>query len=242
MLILLYPDKTPETVTSISLAVVFFNALSGSIAYARDKRIDYKSGLIFSAAAVPGSILGALTIGFIPRRVFDGIFGFLLIALSSYLFIKPERNGGSGTALSGGYFLRRLTDAAGNSYEYSYYPLRGIIISVFTGYLSSLLGIGGGIIHVPAMVQLLNFPVHIATATSHFVLGIMSFSGSLVHLFQGIFRENAILTALLAAGVLIGAQAGAELSKLIHGTWIIRGLAGALAIAGVRILIMAFAR
>ena len=39
VLLLLYPRETPETITSISLAVVFFNALSGSIAYARMKRI-----------------------------------------------------------------------------------------------------------------------------------------------------------------------------------------------------------
>jgi uncharacterized membrane protein YfcA len=34
VLLLLYPDADPDTVTSISLAVVFFNALSGSWAYA----------------------------------------------------------------------------------------------------------------------------------------------------------------------------------------------------------------
>jgi uncharacterized membrane protein YfcA len=45
LLLLLYRDESPEIITSISLAVVFFNALSGSLAYARMKRIDYKSGL-----------------------------------------------------------------------------------------------------------------------------------------------------------------------------------------------------
>ena len=55
-LLLLYPSERPETITSISLAVVFFNALSGSIAYARMKRIDYKSGL--SELAPGGKPLG----------------------------------------------------------------------------------------------------------------------------------------------------------------------------------------
>ena len=44
MLILLYPQESPEVITSISLAVVFFNALSGSLAYMRLKRVDYRSG------------------------------------------------------------------------------------------------------------------------------------------------------------------------------------------------------
>jgi uncharacterized membrane protein YfcA len=42
-----------------------------------------------------------------------------------------------------------------------------MLVSVGVGVLSSLLGIGGGIIHVPAMVYLLGFPTHVATATSH---------------------------------------------------------------------------
>jgi hypothetical protein len=197
---------------------------------------------MFSAAAIPGSILGAITVGFIPRLVFDCIFGILLIALSLYLLILPGNGNKNASVHPAGHLLRRIKDAAGNSYTYSYMPLRGIIISVFTGYFSSLLGIGGGIIHVPAMVNLLNFPVHIATATSHFVLGIMSLTGSLVHLFEGSLNGGVLPVAALSAGVLFGAQAGAELSKRIHGTWIIRGLAIALCLAGARIFIMAFWR
>ena len=43
-----------------SLAVVFANAASGSLAYARLRRIDYKSGLLFAAATIPGAVAGAL--------------------------------------------------------------------------------------------------------------------------------------------------------------------------------------
>ncbi|HEX2387234.1 MAG TPA: TSUP family transporter, partial [Candidatus Binatia bacterium] len=60
LLLLYYPQESADTITSISLAVVFFNALSGSTAYARARRIDYYSGLLFALAAVPGAVLGAL--------------------------------------------------------------------------------------------------------------------------------------------------------------------------------------
>jgi uncharacterized membrane protein YfcA len=40
-LLFMYPTAAPETITAISLAVVFANALSGTLAYARSKRIDY---------------------------------------------------------------------------------------------------------------------------------------------------------------------------------------------------------
>jgi hypothetical protein len=47
ILLFLYPQETPATITSITLTVAFFNALSGSIAYHRLRRIDYRSGLFF---------------------------------------------------------------------------------------------------------------------------------------------------------------------------------------------------
>src|SRR5689334_2613615 len=74
-LALLYPQDPPELIASISLAVVFFNALSGSISYARMKRIDYRAGLAFSAASIPGAILGARTTAAIDRSTFDLLLG-----------------------------------------------------------------------------------------------------------------------------------------------------------------------
>ena len=59
ILLLVYPSENTELITSTSLAVVFFNALSGTWAYSRMKRVDYKSGIIFAIATIPGAILGA---------------------------------------------------------------------------------------------------------------------------------------------------------------------------------------
>jgi hypothetical protein len=87
---------------------------------------------------------------------------------------------------------------------------------------------------------LLNFPVHIATATSHFVLAIMALTGTLVHVAQGVFAHGLRRTAILAVGVLIGAQAGAWLSNRTGGKTIIRGLAVALAFVGIRLIFSEF--
>ena len=48
ILLLVYPQSTPALLTAISLIVVFFNAGSGSLAYARQRRIDYRSGGVFA--------------------------------------------------------------------------------------------------------------------------------------------------------------------------------------------------
>ena len=240
ILLLLYPDKSPETITSISLAVVFFNALSGSFAYAKMKRIDYKSGMIFAIATIPGSILGACTTSLIPRNIFNGVFGILLLVASVFLMLKPKNRKIMEGEPPKYYITRSLNDVDGILHVFSYNPVLGVIISVLVGYISSLLGIGGGIIHVPVLIHALNFPVHIATATSHFVLAVMSLSGTVVHVASGILSKGIIQTVALSIGVLFGAQLGARLSNRFHGVWIIRSLAIALGLVGLRILIMAF--
>ena len=241
MLILLYPQEAPEVITSISLAVVFFNALSGSLAYMRMKRVDYRSGLLFSAATIPGAILGALTTSSIPRPLFDILLGVLLIAASLFLMFHSHERNGQGESILRGCLIRSLIEADGTTHTFSYSPTVGIGLSLVVGYVSSLLGIGGGIIHVPALVHLLNFPVHIATATSHFILAIMALTGTGVHIATGAFHHGIRRTIALAIGVLIGAQLGALLSSRVRGVWIIRGLAIALGLVGIRILILAYA-
>lgn len=241
ILLLLYPDKSPETITSISLAVVFFNALSGSFAYSKMKRIDYKSGIIFAIATIPGSVLGSIVTSYIPRNIFNGIFGVILFAVSIFLIVKTKEERHNPSEIIKRYYITRtIIDSEGKEYIFSYNPLIGILVSIFVGFMSSLLGIGGGIIHVPVLVNILNYPVHLATATSHFVLAVMSLSGTVVHFINGVLQPGIIQTVALSVGVSFGAQLGARFSKKIHGVAIIKSLAFALGLVGIRIFIMAF--
>lgn len=236
LLLLFYPSESSATIASISLAVVFFNALSGSIAYARARRIDYYSGLLFALVAVPGAILGALSTSYIPRRFFDVMIGVFMIAGATFLFWRPGEKAVEWKGARRGAFERRIVEADGTEHVFSFSRRLGIAISFVVGYLSSLLGIGGGFIHVPVLVQLLNFPVHLATATSHFILAIMALAGTATHILTGAFQSGFRRTIMLSVGVVIGAQLGARLSSRIQGAWIIRGLALALALVGLRLL------
>lgn len=239
ILLLLYPHENPEILTSISLAVVFFNASSGSLAYARMKRIDYKSGLLFSIATIPGAILGALSTAYVPRRLFDAIFGVLMITASAFLLMRPRQQHEVKLGDPSNHLTRNLVEADSTKHTYSYNPRLGVGLSAIVGYVSSLLGIGGGIIHVPALARLLNFPIHIATATSHFMLVIITLTGTIVHVLAGSYSSGFHRTIALAIGVLLGAQLGALLSKRMKGRWIIRTLAIALGFVGIRILMIA---
>ena len=239
MLLLLHPHESPANLTAISLAVVFFNALSGSIAYARMRRIDYRSGLMFAAAATPGAIIGALNTAYISWPLFNVIFSSVLVAVAVAMILRPnlEHRPRKGHSLSRLETTHHLVEADGATHEWTFYPIVGIGLSFFVGYFSSFLGIGGGIIHVPALVWFLHFPVHIATATSHFILAIMALTGTLVHVWAGSLSQGVRETLALSVGVLLGAQLGAYLSNRIKAAWIIRSLALALGLMGLRILI-----
>jgi uncharacterized membrane protein YfcA len=237
VLLLIYPDLQPEAITSISLGVIFLNAASGSAAYAKMKRIDYKSAFVFALATLPGAILGAFSTSFISRGTFNLILGCLLILMSLFLLINPHFKT-EPRVQKKNWTHRSLVDNKGEHYNYSFNLWTGIILSFFVGYLSSLLGIGGGIIHVPALSVLLNFPIHVATATSHFILAVMALAGTIVHIFQGNLKGNWTMMFSIGAGVVLGAQIGAYVSHRVKQKFIITSLAVALLLVGVRLVIM----
>ncbi|HVY76520.1 MAG TPA: sulfite exporter TauE/SafE family protein [Puia sp.] len=242
ILIITHPEFSTETITAISMAIVASNAVSGTIAYARSGRIDYKAGLIFALFTIPGSIFGVFTTSYIPAKTFHVIFGLLLIFVAFFLFLSKKTLSPVSPAagqLKPGYIDSRITDRYGEVHQYRYRMLYGILISLVVGYLSPLLGIGGGIIHVPALIHWLNFPVYIATATSHFILAIMSVVSVITHAFNGSYRNPEVLRMVLALGfgAIAGAQLGALLSHRIKGNLIVRALAVCLALVGIRILL-----
>lgn len=237
VLLLIFPDQHPAQLTSISLAVVFFNALSGSAAYARLKRIDYVTGIIFAASALPGSIAGAFLVGYVPRAAFDVIFGAVLVILAAYTAWSAGRTEAIRGPVRGWGVITRTMPSAEGAFRYSYNLPLGIGYSIGVGFFSSLLGIGGGVIHVPVMITMLRIPVHVAVATSHFILVFASASGSIVHLSNGdLGGENLVRAVLLSIGVVPGAQAGARLGQRFGGPVIVRFLAVALVALGARLL------
>lgn len=240
LLILWHPDWTVEQITAISMAVVACNAISGSAAYMVNRRIDYKAGLLFAVSTIPGSILGVWATRFLERGFFDLLFGALLIFLGGYLFYKGGKPKPVFHAhdLKKGWVSARVVDKAGEVYAYAYDQRKGVLLSVVVGFLSPVLGIGGGIIHVPAMVEWLYFPVHIATATSHFILAVMASVTVVTHYLEGSYDPEFVRNTVLglAIGIIPGAQLGAILSKKMQGRAIIRALSIALILVGLRIL------
>ena len=161
VLLVLLPHQTAANVTAISLATVFFNAYSGTVAYMRMGRVDYRLGVLFTTASLPGAVLGVVLVRQMPRNVFDPIFGILLLGIGVFLLANPL-----GTTSVPGY---SAFDDTGERRR----TLLGSIGSAYIAVLSSLMGIGGGIIHGTTTAQL--FPTGFDPVT-----GIETFQGTLV--------------------------------------------------------------
>ena len=181
-LFLLLFQWSPQHAIGTSLTIVLMNAVSGTIAYIRQGKVYYDAAIRFSLATLPGAFLGSYLAQYFTSNSFRITFGLFLVAIAALMFFRSSAK----------------QDSIGFDREtFTYNQRMGVLLSGGVGFLSSILGIGGGIIHVPAMVYLLGFPAHIATATSNFVLAVSAFAGVVSHYALG----NILVEPALTIGV-----------------------------------------
>jgi uncharacterized membrane protein YfcA len=214
-MLLLVWHTTPAQAAGTSLAVVFLNALTGAISYARQKRIDYRAGLWFAGATLPGAVVGAFLSKYFTGQAFNITFAVVLLVIAAILFRRPEE--------------------PANEHERAPYKLWiGLVVSFVVGFLSSALGIGGGIFHVPAMIHLMAFPASIAVATSTFILTFSTLVGAATHISLG--HVLIVPAILMGIGAVVGAQIGAAVAKRARSVVIVRLLSMTLVLVALRLL------
>src|SRR5688500_16179572 len=226
-LLFLFPATEPATLTSLSLAIVALNALSGSTAYARRGRIDYHVALVLSVASVPGTMLGAAVTPLIPRMVFEVGFGAVLLLLAAFLFWRP---------------LRRVSPEAIERSPVPPAPATGRLVPAIAmtgavGFLAGMLGIGGSPLQVIVLTHVMHVPVHVAMPTSQFMILLSALGGVLMHVAVGNFHVGWVPFALLGVGAVLGAQMGAALSHRVSGGTLVRLMALALLTVGLRLVL-----
>jgi uncharacterized membrane protein YfcA len=219
----IYPYfKSAPQIIGTSLFVVLTNALSGTIAYIRQKRVFFNAAIPFALATLPGAFLGSYIADKFDGQMLDFCFGCFLLIMSGIMYWNTRRQPPLDNIV------------IGKDFHYNR-PL-GIISSLGVGFISSIFGIGGGIVHVPVMIYLLGFPVHIATATSHFVLACSSLSGVISHVM--LHHVVWIPAICIGIGAGIGAQIGARLSKKTKSRSILVLLALAVFAMGLKLIFM----
>lgn len=180
---------------STSLIAVMSTSLSSTLEYSRQKRIDYALGLQMAACAIPGGVLGAILSEYLLEDTFKMYFGILLIATGLYILYR--------NSVLKDQPVRRRSPA-----------LQATIFaaSFGAGIISSVFGVGGGIVFVPSMLLVIGLTMHRAAPTSQLTLMMTAIAGVFTHSVLG--HPDYTQAIILSAGAFVGAQLGARLSRM----------------------------
>ena len=233
-MLIFHPGLSPAIVTAVSLIAVLANGLSGASVYAKLKRIDYKSGLLFLIATLPGGVIGALLVNYINKSVFQTIVGLFLSLIALYIFFKRAP---SEKLTADGSHNRSITDSTGIIHKYQVRMILGVPIVFVVGFIAGMVGVGGGIVNVPAFILLVGIPLQIAVATSQFMIVGTSLASNATNILEGDLSGQWPTAMTLAVGTIIGGQIGSRVSQKFSSKLIVRSLAVALLVVGVRLLI-----
>ncbi|MHA1871400.1 MAG: sulfite exporter TauE/SafE family protein, partial [Promethearchaeota archaeon] len=198
-MILLLSMGVKETVAT-SAFVISFMSLSSVFAYIRQKRIDYKIALLLSAANLLGSVTGAFAVLEVTPKFILVMFGLTEAVLAIILGLKKtpqekfselmennvdisktdkkEYNIAQNELFNSNFkgekkwykIARHHVDSLGMEYYYSANILIATPFTFLAGFLSSLLGIGGGTLYIQIFVFLCGMSIHMAIASSIFMI------------------------------------------------------------------------
>ena len=183
----------PSQVASTSLIAVSSTSISSTIAYARLRKIQYSIGLKLAIFSAPGAISGALISASISPLHFRFLFVLLLLATGLYLLFRNS------------VLRQRKFDSEPVWIKVLFYF--GAFVA---GLVSSIFGIGGGIIFVPLLVIIIRMNMSSAVPTSQLALMSTALVGTITHIIIG--NPEYIYALILSIGSFIGAQIGAKIS------------------------------
>jgi uncharacterized membrane protein YfcA len=189
----------PKLAIPASLVSVGTTSLVAALAHARQKAVAWGSALAFGGAGLVGAFLGA--------RVGRGFSGRLLLVLFSLLMVA-----------AGGLMLRgrRVSEA-----PRAPRPLLVAPLGAGVGFLTGLLGVGGGFLIVPALVLAAGLAMPLAVGTSLVVIAINSASGFVGHLGdQSVpFGYTTAFTGVCVLGALAGERLGRDVPAARLRKW-----------------------
>lgn len=196
-----------------SLAALVFTGLAGSAAYWRDGSVDFTAAALLALPAVLTAVAGAEFANKLPESRLGRYFGVFLVFVSVTLLLKPIISPGAG--VGGG-----LT---------KYAVL--IVTGGLAGFISGMMGVGGGSMMVPAMVLLVGMGQHAAQGSSLMAMVPTAIFGARAHWRLGNVATD--LAAGLFTGIIVGSYLGGKLAGLASDSALRFLLAAVLAYTGV---------
>jgi uncharacterized membrane protein YfcA len=236
--LLLFFGMDPVMVAGTSLALVALTGVTSALMYLRHNLVDRRSGLIFMAAALPGSLAAPFAVERVGGDVFRVLFGAIIAGLAVYLLYRSSRPGEVSSDISSRIkptVRSRRIHADGVTHEYRFNEGLAALFNFFIGFVSAFFGAGGGFLRTPVLVTMFGFPVRIAAATSLFAMAVYATAGAGVHAYLG-HVEWLPTFAAIAPGLLIGSPTGVWLARKTRSVSIVVMLAALLFVMGVRLV------
>lgn len=173
-----------------SLAAVLPISVASAITYIAHDNVDWPVAACLTVGAVGGAVIGTRLLVVLPVRTITVLFIGLTVVSAVRLFIDVDADGRAALTVPGGVVL--------------------VVVGLAAGILAGLLGVGGGIIVVPAMILLLGIDPTIAKGTS----AAMIIPTALIGTWRNRKSANADLRVAAVVGVagIVTAALGAVLS------------------------------
>ena len=198
-----------------SIVAVIATSSGAAVAYLRDHVANMRVGMFLELATTSGAVSGALLGSVLVPRALYVIFGLALVqsgvAVARRKSVEhrppqPPDALADRLRLHGSY-----PDAArGRVVDYRVARTKlGLGLMYGAGALSGLLGVGSGVLKVPAMDLAMGLPIKVSSATSNFMIGVTAAASAGVYFDRD--DIDPLLAAPIAVGVLLGALLGARL-------------------------------
>ncbi len=205
-------DVPFDTATSISLVTIIGTSSVVSLASAGRQFVNIRLAVVLQTLTVLGATIGSYIIekNFLSGHTKGRIFGATALLVAIVMLSRlNRRNVIRDPKVDPGQLGGRFHDH--DSGEQVVYRLRRLPValgmSLSAGVLSSLVGVGGGVLIVPALNSWCGIPLRVAAATSALMIGITAVPGVIGH-YQSGHLTQPVLAAAAVIGVLIGSRAG----------------------------------
>lgn len=201
---------------AISLAAVIATSNVVSAASTGRHLVNLRLGVVLEVATAAGGLSGGLLALRVPARALEGLFVLTLGLVAVQMIRRLDRTNAmpdDGRPL-GKLDGRIYDEARGQTLIYRVRRVpAALAASYVAGILSTLLGIGGGIVKVPVLTSVCGVPIRVAAATSAFMIGVTATAGAVIYYGQGVMQPT------LAAAVVLGSRVGTGLGMRLVERW-----------------------
>lgn len=222
-----------RTAIGASLVSVIATASASSTFNLNRGLVNMRLGLVLEVATTIGGLTGGLLAALMTQRQLFLVFGVTLVGMGLLVLLRSgRRNVIADSDTAPGLLGGRLQEGERTYvYRVKRLPL-GLGASLGAGAISGLLGVGGGIVKVPALTTFCGVPIRVAAATSAFMIGVTAAASSFIYWNRGDIAPS--ISAAVALGALPAGLLGARLSERFEARFLKILMALVLLLVGAR--------